>query len=40
VSDETKEVVVEKTGVNVAAIIVAITLLIAVLAVLHYLGMI
>jgi hypothetical protein len=40
VSDETKEVVVEKTGVNVAAIIVAITLLLAVLAVLHSLGMI
>jgi len=39
-SDETKEVVVEKTGVNVAGIIVAITLLIAVLAVLHYFGMI
>ena len=38
-SDEHKEVVVEKTGVNVAAIIAAIALLIAVVAILHYFGM-
>lgn len=39
-ADESKQVIVEKTGVNVAAIIVAITLLIAVLAALRYFGMI
>jgi hypothetical protein len=39
-AEEHKEVVVEKTGVNVAGVIAAIALLIAVLAVLHYFGMI
>jgi hypothetical protein len=39
-SDEHKEVVVEKTGVNVGGVIAAIALLIAVLAVVHYFGMI
>lgn len=39
-SDERKEVVVEKTGVNVGGIIAAIALLIAVLAVLRFFGMI
>ena len=39
-ADERKEVVVEKTGVNLAGVIAAIALLIAVLAVLHYFGMI
>jgi hypothetical protein len=37
-SDEHKEVVVEKTGVNVGGVIAAIALLIAVLAVVHYFG--
>jgi hypothetical protein len=39
-SDEHKEVVVEKTGINLGGVIAAIALLIAVLAVLHYFGMI
>jgi len=39
-SDEHKEVVVEKTGIRLGGVIAAIALLIAVLAVLHYFGMI
>ena len=38
-SEDQKEVIVQKTGVNVAAIIAAIALLIAVVAVLHHFGM-
>ena len=38
-SEDHKEVVVEKTGVNVAGIIAAVALLIAVVAILHYFGM-
>ncbi|WP_420136944.1 hypothetical protein [Sphingomonas sp.] len=38
-AEEQKEVVVQKTGVNVAGIIAAIALLIAVVAILHHFGM-
>jgi hypothetical protein len=38
-SEERKEVVVEKTGINLGGVIAAIALLIAVVAVLRYFGM-